>query len=184
MGLRWGFKTEANNYAREFRQELRIPVHGPLCPWRLAQHLEVPVIKLSEIVKVNARAAYLLTSDGTREFSGATIYIGSRRGIVVNDGHSNKRQAADLSHELSHCVLHHRPVDSKNRIGLRSFDESQEEEANWLGPALLVSEEAALWIVRRGLSKAEASDHYGVSEDLIQMRLNLTAAHKRVRASQ
>ena len=123
MGLRWGFKTESNWYAREFRQDLRVAVHDPLCPWQLAQHLAVPIVKLSEIVKVNARAAYLLTADGAREFSGATVNIGNRRGIVVNDGHSRKRQAADLSHELSHCILHHRPVDGASRMGVRSYDE-------------------------------------------------------------
>lgn len=56
----------------------------------------------------------------------------------------------------------------------------QEEEANWLGPALLISEEAALWIVRNGISKSEASAQYDVTEEVIQMRINLTAAIKRV----
>jgi len=181
MALRRGFKSEANQFAREFRQELGITLHGPLCPWRLAQHLHVPVLKLSEIVKKNARAAYFLTQDGCREFSGATINIRNRRGIVVNDGHSRKRQAADLSHELSHCILHHRPVEPTARIGIRSYDPLQEEEANWLGPALLVSEEAALWIVRQGLSRPDASDHFSVSEELIQMRLNLTGAYRRIK---
>lgn len=182
MALRRGFKSEANHYARELRQEMGIALYGPLCPWRLAQHLEVPVLKLSELVQLNARAAYFLTSSGSREFSGATVNMGSRRGVVVNDAHSIKRQAADLSHELSHCILHHRPVKAESQTGVRSYDPVQEEEANWLGPALLVSEEASLWIVRNGLSRAEASDHFAVSEEIIQMRLNLTGALKRVRA--
>ena len=55
-------------------------------------------------------------------------------------------------------------------------DPAIEEEANWLGPALLVSEEAANHVARMGLPLAKASDVYGVSEDLMRMRLNVTGA--------
>jgi Zn-dependent peptidase ImmA (M78 family) len=161
---------------------LRLASHAPLSPWRLAQHLELPVFALSEFVKLNARAAYLLTTDGAREFSGATVNLGYRRLIVVNDGHSKKRQASDLSHELSHSILHHRSGGDAKSNGVRSYDPDQEEEANWLGPALLVSEEAALWKVRKNMSKSEASDHYSATEEVVQMRLNLTGALKRVRS--
>jgi hypothetical protein len=66
-----------------------------------------------------------------------------------------------------------------NSLGLRHYDPAQEEEANWLGPALLISEEAALWLVSNGLSKSEASDYFGATEEVIQMRINLTGAIKR-----
>jgi Zn-dependent peptidase ImmA (M78 family) len=181
MTLRRGFKTEANKYAREFRLELKSPPEGPLCPWRLALHLSVPVFKLSEFAKKNPRAAFFLSENGLWEFSGATFVLGYRRIIVINDGHSPKRQASDLSHELSHCILAHAPAPHLITSASRQYDKEQEEEANYLGPALLISEEAALSIVRRGLSRAEASDIYSVTEDVIQMRVNLTGATKRVR---
>ncbi len=41
----------------------------------------------------------------------------------------------------------------------RRYDPQIEEEANWLGPALRVSEKAALLIVAKGYTVAEASDH-------------------------
>src|SRR5690242_11118249 len=85
MGLRRGFKSEANQLAREFRLELGAAPHGPLCPWQLAQHLEVPVFDLAEFAKVDARAAYFLSEKGLWEFSGATIALGSRRIIVLNN---------------------------------------------------------------------------------------------------
>ena len=67
MILRRGFKTEANKYAREFRLELNIPPDGPLCPWRLAQHLLVPVFKLSVLAKKDLRAAFFLSENGLWE---------------------------------------------------------------------------------------------------------------------
>jgi Zn-dependent peptidase ImmA (M78 family) len=183
MSLRRGFKSEANEYAREFRLELDLPAHAPLSPWRLAQRLEVPVFKLSDFARSDARAAYFLTSEGLWEFSGATFALGIKRLIVINDGHPEKRQASDLSHELSHCILHHIPHKQVNGFGVRAYDAVQEEEANWLGPAILISEEAALSIVRRMLTKSEASDEYRVTEEVVQMRINLTGALKRVRST-
>ena len=181
MTLRRGFKTEANKYARELRLELNIPPEGPLSPWRLAQHLLVPVFKLSEFAKVDSRAAFFLTQNALWEFSGATFIRGYRRIIVINDGHSRKRQASDLSHELSHCVLGHAPAVGLVTSASRQYDRVHEDEANYLGPALLISEEAALSIVRRGIARSEASSEYSVTEEVIQMRINLTGAAKRVK---
>ena len=47
--LRRGFKKEANEYAKEFRQELGLRAHDPLCPWKLAEHLAIPVKPLCHI---------------------------------------------------------------------------------------------------------------------------------------
>ena len=41
-------------------------------------------------------------------------------------------------------------------------------------------EEAALLIVRRGLSMPEAAAQYGVTPRMVQYRINVTAAQKRV----
>ena len=40
--LRRGFKTEANDIAREIRQELGLGLADPLDPWVLAAQLEIP----------------------------------------------------------------------------------------------------------------------------------------------
>lgn len=181
MSLRRGFKAEADRHALEFRRRLGLPADAPLCPWQLAAFLKLPIQNLSEVAKVNPRVAYFLTSKGLWEFSGGTFSLGNKRCIVLNDGHTRKRQASDLSHELSHCILRHEPGRQITDLGLRKYDANQEEEANWLGPALLISVEAALSIARRGLSTTQASEEYAVTEQVIQMRLNLTGALKRAR---
>ncbi len=53
-------------------------------------------------------------------------------------------------------------------------------ETNWLGPALLVSEEAAIHIAVQGMEINLASDRYGASPQLVRMRLNVTGATIRV----
>lgn len=55
-----------------------------------------------------------------------------------------------------------------------------EEEANWLGPALLVSEEAALYIVEQQLTLDAAVSIYAVSRDVITMRIGVTGAQRRM----
>ena len=65
--------------------------------------------------------------------------------------------------------------------GCRYWDRDVEDEANWLSGALLVPEEGALMVVRRGWSLAEAAEHYGVTEQMVRFRVNVTGARKRFR---
>ena len=58
-----------------------------------------------------------------------------------------------------------------------------EEEAEWLSGALLISDEAALHIVRSGMVDDEAKTLYGVSRKMLQFRLNVTGARIRVARS-
>jgi Zn-dependent peptidase ImmA (M78 family) len=100
--------------------------------------------------------------------------------IVHNDAHHLRRQAADLAHEISHGILGHPPSLILDDYGCRQFNRVHEEEANWLGPALLVSEEAALNIVQQRLTMPQAVALFGVSSDLIRMRLSVTGAQRRL----
>lgn len=180
MALQRGFKTEANTTSREIRQELGLAADAPLCPYRTAEHLEVTVLKLSEFISINPQSvAYLLSKKGKDEFSAITICVGERRVIVYNDGHSPGRCAANIMHEISHMLLMHPPHPLCAENGKRHFDASLEDEANWLGPALLVSEDAAVSIVRRRIPLKAAANEYGVSTQLMQMRLNVTGAFRR-----
>ncbi len=181
MTFRRGFKSEANGYARDFRKELELEPYSPLCPWTLAAKLEIPLMPLSIYrPTVPETVAYFETVKGQKDLSAITLFERRFRWVVYNDAHHKKRQAADIAHELAHCILQHPPKPPFNAEGSRHYDEDLEAEANWLGPTLLVSEEAALMIVKSGMTLPEASDHYGVSMDLVRMRLNVTGAAKRV----
>lgn len=183
MALRRGFKTEANWYSREFRRELGLAPQSPLCAWRLAGHLDIPITPLSEYLNaIPDHVRYLSSPAGQADFSAITICYSQRRLIIHNDAHSQKRQAANIVHELSHAILHHPPKPPFNEQGSRHYDRDLEDEANWLGPALLISEEAALHIVRRGMSVEEASDYYTASAPLVRMRLSVTGAYRRAAA--
>ena len=59
-------------------------------------------------------------------------------------------------------------------------DSEAEAEADWLSGALLVPEEAAFQIVLGGWSLPEAAAKYGVTQKMVQFRINVTGARRRV----
>ena len=179
--MRRGFKTEANSIAREVRSELGLAPTSPLEVWRLAQHLEIPVIPLSSLRESAPLATDLFLNDGQGMFSGVTVFRGNERTIVFNDAHVSGRQASDVGHELSHGLLLHLPETAVDERGCRYWDREVEDEAKWLSGALLVPEEAALIVARRGWPLAMAAAHYGVTQQMMKFRINVTGAIKRVR---
>ncbi len=179
MGLRRGFKTEANATSREFRAELGLEPEAPLCPFAAAEHLDVPIQKLTSFRSLLPEETSLLIAKGTA-VSAFTACFGTDRLIIYNDALPLTRSHADIMHEIAHMLLIHPPHSVCADDGGRHYDQEMEEEANWLGPALLVSEEAALHVVRRALDVSTAAQLYGVSRDLMRMRLNVTGAQRRV----
>lgn len=181
MRLRRGFKSAANETALEVREELSLRPTDPLNPFRLADHLAIPVLPLSALSDEAPAAARHFSSRNDRSvFSAITVFHGTERVIVHNDSHSPGRQASNLSHELSHGLLLHPPRPALDGHGCRDWDQEQEDEATWLGGALLVPDEAALFIARQQLSVRAAAEIYGVSERMMTFRLRVTGAAVRV----
>ena len=178
--MRRGFKTEAKAIAREVRDEMSLAPTSCLDPGRLAEHLCIPVIPLSSFIVEEPDAVRFFQNPGEAMFSGATVFREYRRTVVFNDTHLPGRQANDIVHELGHGLLLHPPTVALDERGCRQWDRDIEAEADWLSGVLLVPDEAALLIVRRGWSIAEAATKYGVSRRMIQWRVNATGARKRV----
>ena len=179
MKLRRGFKTEANQIATEIRAELGLSHVAPLDPWALSEHLAIEILPLSNMVSEAPSVTHFLNG-GINSFSAITIFYGTARLIIHNDRHSRGRQNSNITHELSHALLQHPPMPPLSELGLRNFDQNLEDEANWLAGVLLIPERAALNIARQKLSVDIAAERYGVSTQMVQFRLNVTGAHKRV----
>lgn len=180
MNLRRGFKAEANELARDIRSELHLKPEDPLDPTALAAHLEIPITTLHAMKEAAPFAVQQFSVTDPHAFSAATVFYGRQRKIVHNDSHSLARQASNLAHELSHALLHHCPTPALDDFGHRLWNQTVEDEAAWLGGALLISEEAALHIARNHWSFAQAAQRYQVSEEMVRFRLNVTGAQKRI----
>jgi hypothetical protein len=178
--MRRGFKSEAHAIAREVRAELGVGLAAPLDPWRLAKFLEIPLVPLSDFATDAPGATRMLLRQHRAAFSAVTVFYGCERVIVYNDGHSRARQASDIAHELAHALLHHPAKPAFDSDGQRNWDSDLEREAEWLGGALLISDEAAIAIVRRQLSDDAAAEEFCVSQSMLTFRLRVTGARVRV----
>lgn len=178
--MQWGFKTTARNLATEVRGELGLRPLDRLDPLSLASFLEIPVWTLSEFAVADERISYL-TGPGSAAFSAVTVFVRSRRTIVHNDGHSPGRQNSNLAHELAHGLLHHPPTPALDDRGCRQWNQDVEDEANWLAGELLMTSSATFAVADGTWTKAGAAQRLGISEEMVQFRVNTTGAMKRVR---
>ena len=86
------------------------------------------------------------------------------------------RQNSSLAHEASHALLAHSPEIVSAGMSCRNFDRQQESEANFLAGCVLITNEAARRIVMSGMSLDEAQEDYGVSDQKLEYRLNVSGA--------
>jgi Zn-dependent peptidase ImmA (M78 family) len=175
MGLRRGFKSEAEDIAVEVRAELGLSALAVLDPLVLAAHLEIPVRALTEC-DYDQDLIDHFTGVGQDTFSAVTVFHGHRRVIVHNDSHARQRQNSNIVHELSHALLLHPPSAALDIRGCRVWDQDHEDEADYLCGCLLVTRRAALQVARRGFSLDAAAAHFGVSRQMMAWRVNGTGA--------
>jgi hypothetical protein len=174
--LRRGFNKEPHALAREVRADLGLTPVDPLDPFALAGFLEIPVHPLSDLRDGAAEAVRHLTERDSSAFSAVTIFEGNRKTIWHNDGHALVRQRSNVAHEIAHALLFHTPSSDPDPIRARPWDRTAEDEAQWLGGALLVSDEAALALARAGTDTITGATRYGVSTEMLTYRLNVTGA--------
>ncbi|WP_138925273.1 ImmA/IrrE family metallo-endopeptidase [Sulfitobacter sp. BSw21498] len=175
-----GFKAEAERYAEEFRGELNLEPHAPLCPRKLAKHLGVPIFGIKKNSCLPPEIPNYWASHPDDPFSGLIISDGSYREIHHNDFNHPRRQNSDLAHELAHVILGHDMDVPIKENGERAFDRNIEEEAKWFGATLLLPKKATVFMVMNRYSRAQIEDEYQVSWQLYQYRVGVTDA---VRAS-
>ena len=174
MKLRRGFKTEAEQYASEFRAELRLATDGPLCPFQLAAWLEIPVVPLSKLDGFDA--ANPNYHPGETQFHAATLARGTHKTIFHNDSKHPNRQRSNVMHEIAHILLGHPAHPPLMEDGCRNFDSLLEHEAKELSFALRVSKPAARKIIATHMTLSQASVIYGTSTELIEYRIRITDA--------
>lgn len=179
MGLYRGFKTDASDLAYNVRKELGLNGVSPLDPLALAEHLDIRVLGLRTLREVPQVQEYF-RQVRPEEFSALTVFDGSVRLIVHNDSHAKGRQANNITHELSHGLLMHEPQVALVN-GCRDWNADAEEEATWLAGVLLVTDDAAMALARSGYTIADGAKRYGVSEQLLTWRMNMSGARLRVK---
>lgn len=174
--LRRGFRKEAEEYAEDFRAELNLEAHEPLCPCVLSSLLCVPVHKLSSHPTIPDHVKLYLLGPGSDTFSAATVPLGNYREIIHNDSHHINRQNSNIMHEIAHIILGHPPRPPLIGDSCRNYDPIMEYEANQLGFTLLVPKIAALSAIENFENLVQAAEHFGVSVSLLKARIQISDA--------
>lgn len=181
--MRRGFKAESERRASAARDVLGLAATAKLCPWGYAAHLDVMVLGADELDLAPVHFAQLLQKD-PGSWSGMTLDEDGVKLIVLNSAHSERRQTSTLAHELAHIELDHVPasvnVSPSGLTLLSDYSDDQEEEADWLGAALLLPQVALLHHRGNGLSMQRIAEAYGVSNDLVAWRCRMTGVEKRM----
>jgi Zn-dependent peptidase ImmA (M78 family) len=167
------------------RQKLKLLPSSPLDPLRLAELLGVSVVASSDLSDLPGDVRRRLVNDHRDCWSAITVSDGHGHLIVTNLSHAQTRLNSSLAHEIAHIVLGHEPsmmfISANSGIALRTHNEEQEDEANWLAGCLLLPREALVAIRRVGRSDEEVCSEFGVSPAMLRFRLNTTGVDVQLR---
>lgn len=172
MAFRRGFRAEANRISLSIRTQMGLRPIDPIDPAMVCAHFDIVLLRLSEL---DCNVSSFLGVDHS-SFSAVTVPCGWRTAIVHNDSHHEHRQRSNVCHELAHCFLGHPCAPPLTESGERARDGGIEAEANFLAGALLIPNEAAIHIVRRGMGST-AQNVYGVSQPMLDYRLRVSGAY-------
>jgi Zn-dependent peptidase ImmA (M78 family) len=185
--LERGFKSWAERTSLSLRHDLEISPDAPLSPACLADYLNVRLATPRDIPGLSQAVLHQLLVDDPWGWSAVSVFKEDTALVIYNPRHSAGRQASDIMHELAHLILDHQPatiiISQDGGIVMRSYNQKQEDEANWLGWCLLLPREA-LWRCKRlRLSVDEIAERYGVTATLVSFRLRMTGVEAQMRAA-
>jgi len=176
-----GFKKDSEEKAIFFRKELGIQPYDPLPAISLSEYLKIKVLTPAQILDKSLESYNVLMN--SKEWSALTLTCESgNRVIIHNNKNSKYRQESDLMHEIAHVVCKHETSDSSRIDGvdilLRSYNEQQEKEAEWLGGCLQLPRDALLWHTKRNRSVKEIAEYFTASEKMVKFRINSTGVKR------
>ncbi len=182
-----GFKTWAENLAEGLRRELGVASIAPIELVALARSLGVKLLTPRDVPGLRKDVLNQLLIHDRSGWSAATV---SRNGVplvIYNPTHSAGRRSSDIAHELAHLILDHEPgtivLSQDATIVMRSFDATQEDEANWLGWCILLPRKALENCARLRLSVEEIAGKYGTSETLARFRIRMTGVARQYKSA-
>lgn len=182
MALERGFKAWSERTAQAMRSELELPPEAPLPVRLLAEHLEIKLITPAQIEGLPKDVLNQLTVVDPSGWSAASFEKDGSPVIIFNDRSSTGRQSSDISHELAHVIRAHDPsqlmMAHDGSFAMRSYDQKQEDEANWLGWTLLLPRSALLRCVDLKMTTEQIAAEYQVSQQLVEYRNLMTGISK------
>lgn len=181
--MRRGFKAQAERLAASARAALGLAEHAPLSPWTFASHLDILVWEPEDLDLDPSDLAQLTVHDPD-SWSGVSVRVGERIGVILNSAHPPTRRTNTLMHEIAHVQLRHAPshvhMTEEGLLLVSEYPKDLEEEADWLAGALLLPRSALLLHRGSGSAVYEIARHFGVSDQLCNWRLRMTGVDRQL----
>ena len=178
-----GFKSRCEEMSNSLRAELGLREVDQLPPDQLASYLDVFIWPATELGLDEDDLRQLLEVD-CDSWSAITVSAVGREAVITNPSHRAGRLSSDVMHELSHLLLGHAPttlyVIGEEGLALREFDQTKEQEADWLAGALLLPREALLAIANGRADYDTVRHKYGVSRQMLDFRLRVTGVQRQM----
>lgn len=176
--LRHGFKAQSERRSVEIRKRFGLQPDAPLNARQVAAAYGILVWTEADIEGVSHDDLVQLTVIDPESWSAFTMRVGENHLIVVNSSQSSPRQNSVIMHELSHILLGHEltsaGLTAEGHFVPTSYNQDQEDEADWLAGTLLLPRSALLGIRSRGLTDVQAQTKYQVSDQMLKWRLRMT----------
>ena len=185
--MKRGFKSRCEQISKRYRKTLNLAPEDALPYQLLADHLEALIWTPYDVPGLDAAYIKQLTEVDQSGWSAVTVSFADRYVVVVNSSHSDRRLANDVVHELAHIILKHAPsrvdISDDGHLWLSTYGKEEEDEANWLAAALLLPRDGLFTTYKKLRSEEAVADKFGVSEQLVRLRLNVTGIHAQLQRS-
>jgi Zn-dependent peptidase ImmA (M78 family) len=171
-------RWEQEHNALDLRHELNLPLSERLPHDKAFELLEEVYVLPHRELNLEASVANYFTGQRANRWSGMCIeYPAGPTLVIYNDSHPPLRVRATLMEEFFHLWLEHKPSRVRilaNGEGKRDFNGDIETEAYGSGAAALVPYQPLKQMLQRGDSIGYIADHFLVSEQLIQFRIQIS----------
>jgi Zn-dependent peptidase ImmA (M78 family) len=185
--LKRGFKSQCERRSVEIRKGFELKPDDPLSAFALAQNMDVVVWNEQNIEGLSEADFRQLTQEDFDSWSAFTMRVEDRHLVVYNSTQSAARQNSVLMHELSHIMLGHELTSASltedGHFVPTTYDQDQEDEADWLAGTLLLPRPALLKIRYSQMTDQSATEYFKVSNQMLIWRFRMTGVDYQILAA-
>ena len=157
---------------------------APLSAFSLAADLGITVWNEGDVSGVSGDDIRQLCITDSESWSAFTMRVEDCHLIVYNSAQSTPRQNSVVMHELAHIMLGHEltsaSITEDGHFVPTSYNQDQEDEADWLAGTLLLPRPSLLQIRYRRVSDMEAMETYMVSQQMLTWRIRMTGVDHQI----
>ena len=176
--LRRGFKSQCERRSVEVRKNFDLASDDPLSAFDVAKDIGAFVWTEQNIRDLPEEDIKRLIVDDRECWSAFTIRIEDHHLIVLNSSQTQPRQNSIVMHELAHIMLGHEltsaALTEDGHFVPTTYDQNQEDEADWFAGTLLLPRPTLLKIRYSEMNDDTAMTHFMVSRQMLTWRFRMT----------